>query len=74
MIRRSLFRVAFAGATAAAGCASPANHLEYGTHESGWQDAGTPGRPISIDRLASYYVDENGDLWDDRGRKYQGKP
>jgi len=54
----------------AAGCTSPASHPNQ-VHEPGWTDTGTPARPVSIDRLARYYVDEDGVLWDERGRKYE---
>jgi hypothetical protein len=74
MLRISSLVVALAGAALAAGCSSPMSQLAPSPQGPAWRDTGTPTPPIAIDRLARYYVDENGALWDDRGRKYEGAP
>ncbi len=74
MIRLSSFVVALACATVAGGCSSPERQIDRGPRDSVWQDTGTPQPPVGIDRLARYYVDENGELWDDHGRKVKGAP
>jgi hypothetical protein len=69
MPRFSLLGMFLALAGVAGGCQSQATQFDR-SHEPGWRDTGTPVRPVGIDRLARYYVDEDGTLWDERGRKY----
>jgi hypothetical protein len=57
----------------AGGCESTQTQPDRG-HEPAWRDTGTPHQPVGVDRLARYYVDEDGTLWDQRGRKYEGEP
>ncbi len=64
MIRVSLLVASFACVAIAGGCVSPVAHRD--AREPGWQDTGTPAPPIGIDRLAHYYVDEDGGLWEER--------
>jgi hypothetical protein len=57
-----------AGAVVAAGC-STANSLDGAPRDRGWMDAGTPATSIKTDRETRYYKDENGVIWDERGKK-----
>jgi hypothetical protein len=61
--------LAIAAAALAAGCASPPSRLEPRARSPA---RGTPGASVAVERVARYYVDETGTLWDDRGRKYDG--
>lgn len=70
MIRHWSLIAALAVVAFASGCATSLTRLDPGAHEPGWQDTGTPERP-SIDRLARYYVDVDGVLWDEHGRRYE---
>ena len=56
-----------AAATVAAGCSTAS--VEAPPRDRSWMDAGTPATSIKADRETRYFKDENGVLWDDRGKK-----
>jgi len=70
MIRTLAVLLAIVGALAA-GCSSPPTRVEVPPR---WLDAGTPDTSVAVERVARYYVDETGAIWDDRGRKYDATP
>jgi hypothetical protein len=63
--------IAILGAAAVAGCADPPARSASPAREA----APTGMRPavpsVALEREIRYYRDEQGDLWDDRGRKLE---
>jgi uncharacterized protein YceK len=62
------FLLLLAGTAAVAGC-STAVSLDAPPRDRGWMDAGTPATSVKVDGETRYYKDENGVVWDDRGKK-----
>ena len=65
---------ALIAAVAVAGCALPSLQPEVRTPRPTWRDTGTPPETIAHEREVRYYVDEQGAIWDDRGRKLAARP
>jgi hypothetical protein len=69
--------MALAAIAVAAGCASPPSRLGDPAYKptmepvrkQSWPDTGTTNTPHAMEREIRYYVDEQGILWDDRGRR-----
>ena len=61
--------VALAAAVLAAGCTSPTSSTESLPRGRSWLDAGTPTISSVAGRETRYFKDENGVLWDERGKK-----
>ena len=56
------------------GCSSPAVKVAPREPEPSWVDAGTPASTVHMEREIRYYVDEQGMVWDDRGKKHGPAP
>jgi hypothetical protein len=61
--------LALAAGSLAAGCTSPTTGVADPPRGPAWKDAGTPVTSTVPGREMRYYKDENGILWDDRGKK-----
>lgn len=63
------FIMAATAAAALSGCMDPPpNRAAAPALGPGWVDAGTP--PAVAEREIRYYKDEQGVIWDDRGKKH----
>jgi hypothetical protein len=60
--------IALAAIAFAAGCSSPTTNADPPRGRS-WLDAGTPATSTVPGGDTRYFKDENGVLWDDRGKK-----
>jgi hypothetical protein len=56
-----------AGAAVATGCTTAS--VDAPPRERRWMDAGTPMTSVKADRETRYFKDENGVVWDERGKK-----
>lgn len=61
--------MAIAAAALAVGCTSPTSSTESAPRGRSWLDAGTPTTSSVVGPETRYFKDENGVLWDDRGKK-----
>ena len=72
--------MALAAIAVVAGCASPTSRLVDPAYKpsldpvrkQSWPDTGTTTTPHAMERETRYYVDEQGILRDDRGRRQRG--
>ena len=60
--------MAITAVAALSGCTEPPNRATAPSLGPGWVDAGTP--PVVVEREIRYYRDEQGAIWDDRGKKH----
>ena len=63
----AFFIMAIAAAAALSGCMDPPQRAAAPALGPGWVDAGTPS--AVVERDIRYYKDEQGAIWDDRGKK-----
>ena len=61
-------------AFAVPGCSTPAVKVDPPARGPSWVDAGTPASTLHMEREIRYYVDEQGMVWDDRGKKVGRAP
>jgi len=71
--RVSLGVMLAACAVVASGCAAPDVKVAP-AHAPSWVDAGTPSSTLTLERDVRYYIDEQGMVWDDRGKKHEHAP
>ena len=55
-------------AVIAGGCPAPAVKVAPAARATSWVD--TPARSMDVEREVRYYTDEQGMVWDDRGKKH----
>ena len=55
-------------AVIAGGCPAPAVKVAPSARGTPWVD--TPSRSMDVEREVRYYTDEQGMVWDDRGKKH----
>lgn len=58
----------------AAGCSSAPTRFDFVPLDRVWLDAGTPLDSTALARDIRYYRDEQGQVWDDRGRNHGVMP
>jgi hypothetical protein len=61
-------------ALVAGSCADPPARATSVARGPSWVDAGTPASTMHLEREIRYYIDEQGMVWDDRGRKLERAP
>jgi len=61
-------------AVIASGCQAPEVKVAPAPHPPSWVDAGTPASTVTLERELRYYIDEQGMIWDDRGKKHGHTP
>jgi hypothetical protein len=57
------------GVAVAAGCSSPVSRVDL-PRDRAWFDTGTPASSLAPLRVTRFYVDDQGNRWDDRGTKH----
>lgn len=74
MRRRVSLGTVAAVAVLAASCAESPVRVAPDALGPSWIDAGTPAGTLHMEREIRYYKDEQGMVWDDRGRKVERVP